>query len=103
MSLSGLKQEIQQIQQKTIIQRRREREILQAIAAMTSPKFAEQAASVLDSGKHLYDFGTYLALLERLQRLILIGTPNCIALEAVQTRIGEDMILQVINRKEQTQ
>lgn len=74
-------------------QRRREQEILQRIAAMTSVEFAEQAADVLDSRKHVYSFSAYLGLLEDLQMLTAAGVPNCLALEAVQTCVPVELII----------
>lgn len=82
MSLSAL---VAKMKQEAKEKRQQEREILQEIAAITSPEFAEQAAKALDSRKHVYSFDGYLVLLERLKRLIAEDVPNCQALEMVQT------------------
>lgn len=82
MSLTAL---VKELEQEVRTQRKQEHNILQTIAAITSPEFAEQAADTLDSKKHSYSFEAYLVLLGRLQELISAGMPNCLALDAVQT------------------
>lgn len=82
MSLTAL---VKEMEQEVIKQRQQEQTILQIIAGITSPEFAEQAADTLDSKKHSYSFETYLTLLERLKKLISAGIPNCIAIDIVQT------------------
>lgn len=86
---------VEEMQQEAEKQRRKEQSILQIIAAITSPEFAEQAADVLDSKKHSYSFETYLVLLHRLQGLISVGMPNCFALDVVQTHETPETIMNV--------
>lgn len=82
MSLTTIAAEMEQEARN---QRKQEQTILQEIAVMTSPEFAEQAADILDSKKHPYSFEVYLILLKRLQSLISASVPNHLALDAVQT------------------
>jgi len=70
-----------------------ELEVLNAIAFMTSKEFAKQAAFILDSKKHTYDFERYLYLLGRLQELISAGIPNDIALDIAQIDIPIDIFI----------
>ncbi len=92
MSLSAL---VAKMQQEAKAKRRQEREMLQEIAAITSPGFAEQAAEALDSRKHVYSFDGYLVLLERLKRMIAEGVPNCQALEMAQTGETAETLLSI--------
>lgn len=104
MSLSAL---VEEMERETRKQRWKEQEILQVIAAITSPEFAEQAADVLDSKKHPYSFETYLVLLGQLQELIRAGMPNCLALDVVQACETAETLISAWRaantRKERTQ
>lgn len=82
MSLQAL---VEKMAAQATKQRQQERKMLQKIAVITSPAFAEQAAETLDSKKHPYSFEGYLTVLGRLESLIKGGVPNCQALEMVQT------------------
>lgn len=92
MSLSEL---VKEMQQEAIAGRQQEQETLQEIANITSVEFAEQAAEILDSKKHAYNFEEYLELLCRLKTLLLAGIQNCIALDAIQTGYTVDRILEM--------
>lgn len=92
MNLTAL---VAELEREVIGQRQQEQNTLQMIATITSTKFAEQAADVLDSKKHSYSFKTYLVLLGRLQELISAGMPNCLALDAVQTCETAETIINV--------
>lgn len=74
-------------------QRQQEQKILQEIAFITSTEFAEQAAEILDNHKHMYSFEHYLTLLADLQKLVIAGIPNCIAINGVQTGYDADKII----------
>lgn len=93
--MSGLLEIVEEMKQEVIKYRSQEQETLQIIAAKTSPEFAEQAADILDSKKHSYSFRAYLVLLERLQKLIDAGIPNCLALDAVQTGETAETIISI--------
>lgn len=83
---------VSEMKQRADEQRKQEQKTLQAIAAMTSPEFAEQAAETLDSRKYQYSFQTYLGMLGKLQNLIAAGIVNCYALEAVQMGVSEEIL-----------
>lgn len=83
---------VSEMEQRVDKQRKQEQKTLQAIAAMTTPEFAEQAAETLDSRKHQYSFQTYLGMLDELQNLIAAGIVNCYALEAVQMGVSEEIL-----------
>lgn len=80
-----------------IKKRRQEQKLLEKIAAITSPEFAEQAAGQLDSRKHLYGFEAYLELLDNLKTLLYGGIPKNTALDSVQSGYRTKEILAVYN------
>lgn len=90
MSLLDL---VKEMEREAIERRVKEKEMLQKIAFITSPQFAEQAADVLDYKKHSYSFGAYIVLLGRLCNLISAGIPNCLALDLVQTFEPEETLI----------
>lgn len=71
--------------QKQIYMQGKEREILQEIAAITTPEFAQQAAETLNSKKHPYNFDGYLSLLQILRSILREGIPSDVELDVVQT------------------
>lgn len=77
--------------------RNKEREVLERIAASTSVEFAAQAAEELDSKKHVYSFETYVAMLQDLEKCVRRGLPNCVALQLVQSNIGQSLLEQYLN------
>ena len=79
--------------QKQIYMQGKEREILQEIAAITTPEFAQQAAKTLDPKKHLYSFDGYLSLLQTLRTALYGGIPSDVALDAAQTGWNEETII----------
>lgn len=71
--------------QKQIYMQEKEQEILQKIAAITTPEFAQQAAETLNPKKHPYSFDGYLSLLQILRTILHEGIPSDVALDVVQT------------------
>jgi len=90
--IKGLEREILQ-------QRREEQEILNRIAAVTSPEFAGRAAGVLDPRKHFYGFECYLSLLLTLETVLYAEVPPDDALDVVQTGWDAKTILSVWRSK----
>lgn len=70
--------------------KKEEQQILQEIANLTAPEFAEQASNELDPKKHVYDFEQYISMLRTLKNLLAAGVQNCKAIEAVQCGLTEE-------------
>lgn len=90
---------IKQIEKEILQWRQDERRILSEIVEITSYDFAGRAAGVLDPGKHLYGFESYLILLENLKVLLSEGMPGDLALESVQCGSDAETILEMWRSK----
>lgn len=86
------------IGQEAIQDRKQEKELLEQIAKLTSPEFAQQAAEELGINKNSYSFDVYLWLLRRLHKMVLVGIPNCAALALTQTGLEPEEIIKLFNQ-----
>lgn len=92
MSLTAL---LEIIEEEAKQLRKQEKELLEQISTITSQSFAEQAVKELDSKTHTYSFRGYLELLQKLLILLQEGMPETTALEAVQTGLPAETILEI--------
>lgn len=92
MSLTAL---VELIEEETKQLQKQERELLEQIAAITSSDFAKQSAKELDSKTHTYSHKGYVELLQRLLTLLQEDMPETTALEAVQTGLAAEQILDI--------
>ena len=90
---SGRVMRTKQFEKEILRQREEEQRVLNEIAAAASLEFAQQAAGVLDSRKHLYSMEGYLVLLNNLKELLYADMPDRLALESVQCGYGVETIL----------
>lgn len=82
------------LQEQAIRQRQRENELLENIAALTDYETAEAAADIYAAEKHAYSFGGYIYQLEKLQTVLAAGVPAEIALEAADSCIDAQTIIE---------
>lgn len=92
MSLTEL---VKAIERQAISQRKHESELLHDIAAITNIETAEAAADIFAAEKHAYSFDGYLYQLTRLKEALLAGIPTEEAIEAVDSCIGIDVIIEM--------
>lgn len=74
-------------------QRQKESELLASIAALSDYETAEIAADIYAAEKHAYTFDGYLYQLEKLQTVLAAGVPKEIALEAVDSCLDAEIII----------
>ena len=74
-------------------QRQRESELLANIVALSDYETAEIAADIYAAEKHAYSFDGYLYQLEKLQTVLVAGVPKEIALEAVDSCLDAEIII----------
>ena len=91
----SMKTIIRQLEKEVLQQQEDKQRILNEIAVVASPEFAERAAGVLDPKKHLYGFEAYLILLDNLKALLYAGMPDDLALESVQCGHDAETILSI--------
>ena len=90
MALSEL---VAALRQQAMTQRKRESKLLKSIATLSDYETAEAAADIYASEKHAYSFDAYLYQLEKLQAVLAAGVPAEIALEAVDSCIDTQTII----------
>lgn len=81
------------LQQQAKRQRQKESELLASIAALSDHETAEVAADIYAAEKHAYAFDGYLYQLEKLQTVLAAGVPKEIALEAVDSCLDAEIII----------
>ena len=90
IELSGLTGAIRQQEAR---QRKKERELLEGIAALSDYETAQAAADIYTPREHAYSFDGYLHQLSKLQTVLKAGIPANAAMEAVDTCLDADMII----------
>lgn len=79
--------------------RKKEGEILDRIASVTSIEFARKTAEELDAKTHVYNFSTYIAMLEDVELLIMNQVLPADALKVVQSNMKAEEFLTLMHWK----
>lgn len=95
MSLTSL---VYELQQQAIKQRNRESELLHSIAVLSDYETAEAAADIYAAEKHAYSFDGYLYQLDKLREVLAAGVPPEMAIEAVDSCLGTELIIEAYRR-----
>lgn len=95
MSLTSL---VYELQQQAIKQRNRESDLLHSIAALSDYETAEAAADIYAAEKHAYSFDGYLYQLDKLREVLAAGVPPEMAIEAVDSCLGTELIIEAYRR-----
>ncbi len=92
-SPAGCRDMCSDILKQNIQKRRRERELLERIAALAGLETAEAAAGIYAAEKHAYSFDGYLFQLSRLDMVLTAGVLGKAAVEEVDSCADEQEVI----------